>query len=70
MSTVEPDKNVIELEAGKEVILIGRAKVTDYGYQMNSDQAITGAVNFLDYGFYIQGKVYSDHNNTNCTVAP
>lgn len=70
MSTIEPYKDIIELEPGEDVILIGRAKVTDYVYQMNSDQAITGAVNFLDYGFYIQGKVYSDHNNTNCTVAP
>ena len=71
MTSVEPDDDTtIVLEAGKDVVLIGRAKVTDYVYQMNSDQAITGAINFLDYGFYIQGKVYSDHNNTNCTVAP
>ena len=71
LTSVEADDdNTITLEPGKDVVLIGRAKVTDYGYQMNSDQAITGAVNFLDYGFYIQGKVYSDHNNTNCTVAP
>jgi len=71
LTSVEADDdNTVTLEPGKDVVLIGRAKVTDYGYQMNSDQAITGAVNFLDYGFYIQGKVYSDHNNTNCTVAP
>lgn len=70
LSSHEVYKNTIELEPGEDVVLIGRAKVTDYVYQMNSDQAITGAINFLDYGFYIQGKVYSDHNNTNCTVAP
>lgn len=71
LTSVEADEdNTITLEAGQDVVLIGRAKVTDYGYQMNSDQAITGAVNFLDYGFYIQGKVYSDHNNTRCAVAP
>ena len=69
-SQPEAEKGKIELNPGEDVVLIGRAKVTDYGYQMNSDLAITGAVNFLDYGFYIQGKVYSDHNNTNCTVAP
>ncbi len=70
LASHEVYKNTIELQPGEDVVLIGRAKVTDYVYQMNSDQAITGAVNFLDYGFYIQGKVYSDHNNTNCTVAP
>ncbi len=71
MSTVaETEEGQIELAPGEDVILIGKALVTNVPSQMNSDLAITGAVNFLDYGFYITGKVYSDHNNTNCTVAP
>ena len=71
MTTVEPEKgNKIVLEAGKEVTLIGRAKVTDIPYQLNADIAMMGAVNFSDFGFYITGKVYSDHNNTRCTAAP
>ena len=70
MSTVEEDsKGKIVLEPGMDVILFGRAKVTDIPSQMNADTAMTAAVNFLDYGLYITGKVYSDHNNTNC-VAP
>ena len=52
------------------MILIGRAKVTDIPSQLNADTAMTGAVNFTDFGFYITGKVYSDHNNTRCVAAP
>lgn len=63
--TPEDDKHVL-LGPGQDVILICRVMVTPYRSQMNSDLAINGAVNFLDYGFYISGKVYSDHNNTNC----
>ena len=71
MTTVDPEKgNTIVLEAGKDVILIGRAKVTDVPSQLNADTAMTGAVNFTDFGFYITGKVYSDHNNTRCVAAP
>ena len=71
MSTVDPEKgNRIVLEAGKEVILIGRAKVTDIPSQLNADIAMMGSVNFSDFGLYITGKVYSDHNNTRCTAAP
>ena len=70
LSTQDAFKNKITLPAGEEVILIGRAKITDYPYQTNSDLAMTGAINFLDYGFYITGSVYSDHNNTNCVAAP
>ena len=71
MTTVEPEKgNKIVLEAGKEVILIGRAKLTDIPYQLNADIAMIGTVNFSDFGFYITGKVYSDHNNTRCAAAP
>ena len=70
MSSVEEDsKGKILLEPGMDVVLFGRAKVTDIPSQMNADTAMTAAVNFLDYGLYITGKVYSDHNNTNC-VAP
>ncbi len=70
LTTQDAFKNKITLPAGEEVILIGRAKITDYPYQTNSDLAMTGAINFLDYGFYITGSVYSDHNNTNCVAAP
>ena len=70
LATQEPVKNKIFLDSGEEVILIGRAKVTDIRSQLNADTAMTGAINFLDYGFYITGKVYSDHNNTNCVAAP
>ena len=67
MTTISADwNNKIALDGGEDVILIGRAKVTDYPYQLNADNAMTGAVNFLDYGLYITGKVYSDHNNTRC----
>ena len=67
MTSVEPEsKNIIVLAPGEEVILIGRGKVTDYPYQLNADTAMTGAVNFTDYGLYLTGKVYSDHNNTRC----
>ena len=71
MTTVAPDKgSKIVLEPGKDVILIGRAKVTDVPSQLNADTAMTGAVNFTDFGFYITGKVFSDHNNTRCVAAP
>ena len=71
MTTVEPEKgSKIVLEAGKEVTLIGRAKLTDIPYQLNADIAMIGTVNFSDFGFYITGKVYSDHNNTRCVAAP
>lgn len=70
LSTIDADGSKIELPAGEDVILIGRAKVTDVPSQLNADTAMTGAVNFTDYGFYITGKVYSDHNNTNCVAAP
>ena len=71
MTTVAPEKgNKIVLGSGDEVILIGRAKVTDIPSQLNADTAMTGAVNFTDFGFYITGKVYSDHNNTRCVAAP
>jgi hypothetical protein len=71
MSTVFPEKgSKIRLEPGEDVILFGRAKVTDIPSQMNADTAMTGAVNFTDFGFYITGKVYSDHNNTRCVAAP
>ncbi len=71
MTTVDPEKgNKIVLEAGQEVILIGRAKVTDIPYQLNADIAMIGSVNFSDFGFNITGKVFSDHNNTRCAAAP
>lgn len=71
LSTMIPEKgNKIVLEGGDEVILFGRAKVTDIPSQLNSDLAMTGAVNFTDFGFYITGKIFSDHNNVNCVVAP
>ncbi len=71
MTTIEPEKgNKIVLAGGEEVTLIGRAKVTDVPSQLNADTAMTGAVNFTDFGFYITGKVYSDHNNTRCVAAP
>ena len=71
MTTVEPEKGSrIVLEGGEEVTLIGRAKLTDIPYQLNADIAMTGTVNFTDFGFYITGKVYSDHNNTRCAAAP
>ena len=67
MTTISADwNNRITLDGGEDVILIGRAKVTDYPYQLNADNAMNGAVNFTDYGLYITGKVYSDHNNTRC----
>lgn len=67
MTSVEPErKDLIVLSAGEELILIGRGKVTDYPYQLNADTAMTGAVNFTDFGLYITGKVFSDHNNTRC----
>ena len=67
MTTISADwNNRITLDGGEDVILIGRAKVTDYPYQLNADNAMNGAVNFTDYGIYITGKVYSDHNNTRC----
>jgi hypothetical protein len=61
---------MILLEPGEDVTLILRTKVTDYPYQLNADTAMTGAINFLDYGFYITGSVFSDHNNTRCVAAP
>ena len=71
MTTMEPEKgSKIVLEGGEEVTLIGRAKLTDVPSQLNADIAMTGAVNFSDFGFYITGKVYSDHNNTRCAAAP
>ena len=71
MTTVEPEKGSrIILEPGEEVTLIGRAKLTDIPYQLNADIAMIGTVNFSDFGFYITGKVYSDHNNTRCVAAP
>ena len=71
MTTVAPEKgNKIVLDGGQEVILVGRAKVTDIPSQLNADTAMTGAVNFTDFGFYLTGKVYSDHNNTRCVAAP
>jgi hypothetical protein len=70
LSSVEPYKNIVELETGDDVLLFGRAKVTDIPSQLNADTAMTGAINFTDFGFYITGKVYSDHNNTNCVAAP
>ena len=70
LATRDSWDNKILLETGEDVILIGRAKVTDIPSQLNADIAMTGAVNFLDYGFYITGKVFSDHNNTNCVAAP
>ena len=69
-SKSEEEKNKILLEPGEDVTLILRAKVTDYPYQLNADTAMTGAINFLDFGFYITGSVYSDHNNTRCVAAP
>ena len=70
LTTIDEDpKGKVTLEPGDNVILFLRAKVTDIPSQLNSDAAMTGAVNFTDYGFYITGKVFSDHNNTNC-VAP
>ena len=67
MTTISADwNNRISLEGGEDVILIGRAKITDYPYQMNADNAIPGTINFTDFGLYISGKVYSDHNNTRC----
>lgn len=59
----------IYLYAGDEVTLIGMAKITDSPAQLNSDAEMTAAVNLLDYGMYLSGKLYSDHNNTKC-VAP
>ena len=71
LSTVEPVKgHKIILDGGDEVILFGRAKVTDIPSQLNADTAMTGAVNFTDFGLYITGKIFSDHNNTNCVAAP
>jgi hypothetical protein len=70
LSTVDAFKGKIILDGGDCVILIGRAKVTDIPSQLNSDLAMTGAVNFTDFGLYITGCVYSDHNNTNCVAAP
>ena len=71
LTTMEPEKgSKIVLAGGEEVTLIGRAKVTDIPSQLNADTAMTGAVNFTDFGFYITGKVYSDHNNTRCVAAP
>ena len=69
-STVDTDDNKIYLEPTDEVILFARVKVTNIPSQLNADVPMTGAVNFMDYGFYITGKVYSDHNNTNCVAAP
>ncbi len=69
-SVAETKKNTIYLASGEDVILIGKAHVTDAPYQLNADTSMTAAVNFLDYGLYITGTVYSDHNNTNCSVAP
>ena len=69
-SKSEESKNMILLEPGEDVTLILRAKVTDYPYQLNADTAMTGAINFLDFGFYITGSVFSDHNNTRCVAAP
>ena len=67
LTTVSADwNNRITLEGGEDVILIGRAKITDYPYQMNADNAIPGTINFTDFGLYISGSVYSDHNNTRC----
>ena len=66
-STVAPlDSKHVLLEPGEDVILGCRVKVTPYPYQTNSDLAINGAINFLDYGYYISGKVVSDHNNFRC----
>ena len=71
LSTIEPVKgHKIILDGGDEVILFGRAKVTDIPSQLNADTAMTGAVNFTDFGLYITGKIFSDHNNTNCVAAP
>lgn len=71
LTTVAPDKtNKITLEAGEEVILICRAKVTDTPFALNSDKALNGAVNFRDHDLYIAGSVFSDHNNTSCMPAP
>ena len=62
--------NKVLLAPRTNLVLIGRAKVTDVPSQLNSDVAMSGAVNFTDFGFYITGKIYSDHNNTNCVAAP
>ena len=70
LSTVDTDDNKIYLEPADEVILFARVKVTNIPSQLNADVPMTGAVNFMDYGLYITGKVYSDHNNTNCVAAP
>lgn len=70
LSTVDADENMIELGPTDEVILFARVKVTNIPAQLNADVPMTGAVNFMDYGFYVTGKVYSDHNNTNCVAAP
>ena len=70
LSTVDADENKIELAPTEEVILFARVKVTNIPAQLNADVPMTGAVNFMDYGFYITGKVFSDHNNTNCVAAP
>ena len=70
LSTVDTDDNKIYLEPLDEVILFARVKVTNIPSQLNADVPMTGAVNFMDYGLYITGKVYSDHNNTNCVAAP
>ena len=70
MSTVsEGKKGIIVLGEDDEVTLIGRAHVTDIPSQLNSDAPMTAAVNFLDFGKYITGSLYSDRNNTRC-VAP
>ncbi len=67
LTSIAPESPTkILLGPGDDVVLIGRAKVTPYPSQMNSDLAISGAVNFMKYGLYITGKVYSDHNNINC----
>ncbi len=65
-SVLPEDPTHILLAPGQEVILLGRGMVTPYRSQMNSDLPISGAVNFMDYGLYITGKVFSDHNSTNC----
>ena len=70
LSTVDTDDNKIYLDPTDEVTLFARVKVTNIPSQLNADVPMTGAVNFMDYGLYITGKVYSDHNNTNCVAAP
>ena len=71
MTTHYPDMGrVIVLAPGEEVTLFCRAKITDYPYQLNADNAMAGQVNFTDFGFTLTGKVYSDHNNTRCSLPP